>query len=351
MRVRSWIFLACVTLLMVCQSNPVYNGSVDIEEQLSVWQYLKTYSIYQDRVPADPMDSGSAIALLRAVNDSPYTFYPDSISYAAWVAELSETADPGFSYVDAVPVTDSTVVVVIREFSHDAYTDFLDKLPLVENYRYVVFDLRGNGGGELFATDSIIECILPFRCGYIMERYREYDSEKRRGYTVGWDTIWTQRPAHSAFEGKKFSVLMDRRTASASEIMAAALKDCASAYLVGERSYGKGIGQVRIPRTGRAMLSVTFMQIRGVSDRTGDYHRTGDYESSDKGIWPDPLPAEIELQGSVIRDPDIRDLFYAVRLLEESVTPLQLRNSFLIMKKGRSPEGLYVVSEPDPLGI
>ncbi|MFW5812964.1 MAG: S41 family peptidase [Fibrobacterota bacterium] len=343
MRIRFWIFLVCAATLLVCQSNPVYEGPVDIEEQLSVWQYLKTYSIYQDCVPSDPLDSGSAIALFRAVNDSPYTFYPDSVSYAVRVAELSGTADAGFSYVDAVPVTDSTVVVVIREFTQDAYSEFLDKLPILQNYPYIVFDLRGNGGGELFATDSVIECILPAGCGYIIERYREYDSGKRRGYTVGWDTIWTERPAHTAFEGKRFSVLMDRRTASASEIMAAALKDCASAYLVGDTSYGKGIGQVRIPRTGRAMLSITFMEIRGVSDRIGDYHKTG--------IRPDPVPSEMVIEGSGIRDSETRDLFYAVRFLEKSVHPLQIQTSFFNLRKTRSPEGLYIVSEPDPLGI
>ncbi|MFP4164231.1 MAG: S41 family peptidase [Chitinispirillaceae bacterium] len=342
---------AVVFLSLLCQRNPVYDGSVDIEEQMSVWQYLKTYSIYQDRVPDDPFEYSSAESLFEAVGDTSYTNYYNYVDDGVTASAARNTDDFRVVYYE---ITDSTVLVSIREFSDAAYSEFLDLLPLMEKYRNIVVDLRGNGGGDLHATDSIVECFLPARSGYIQTRYRDYSTKERSGYTVDWDTVWTARPAHAAFEGKNFSVLINRRTASASEILASALKDCAGAYLVGERSYGKGIGQVRIPRTGRRMLSITFMQIRGVSDRTGNYHRTDEYESSDKGLRPDTIPADTRISGVGIDDDQIREIYYAVKLLERSATVYEVRASvpgnLRWLNKSSSFNEMYIVSEPDPLG-
>jgi C-terminal processing protease CtpA/Prc len=61
--------------------------------------------------------------------------------------------------------------------------------------------------------------------------------------------------------------------------MVAALKDVAGATIVGSRSYGKGIGQIKIVRRDRNALQITYLQLQGISKRIGDYHH--------KGIDPD----------------------------------------------------------------
>ena len=69
---------------------------------------------------------------------------------------------------------------------------------------------------------------------------------------------------------------------SVSEILAVALKDCASAILVGSRSSGKGIGQVILQRNNRPALKITYLHL---SKSTGEYHEIG-------------LTPDVEINGS-----------------------------------------------------
>ena len=100
---------------------------------------------------------------------------------------------------------------------------------------------------------------------------------------------------------------MDGNSASASEILIAALKDCLGATLVGRRSYGKGIGQIKIFRRDRPGLQITFLQMQGVSKRIGEYHH--------RGIDPD-----IQTAGS---ETDAQVLLKAVQVHEPSATRLR----------------------------
>ncbi len=333
-RIFSTLF---ILLLFFCQNDPVYTGDRDIEEQESVWQYLKTYSIYQERVPENPFMFEDAKSLFRPINDSPYTWYPESLYIGSQAALYGEHGFGG-EIVKLDTITNATALLSISEFVPQTYTEFKQCLPELERFSNVIIDLRGNGGGHLWVTDSIIECILPEHCGYIMTEYREYDSGEKRGYTVEWDTLWTVRPVHPAFAGKKFAVLMNGYTASASEILASALKDCASAYLVGDTSYGKGIGQVHIPRRGRAMLSITFMKIASVNK--GNYHGVG--------IAPDPIPDSIRVMGVFASD---SSLYFAAKLLDPTVRPLDVRKFSYLHKSSVLHQGAFIQSEPDPLGF
>jgi C-terminal processing protease CtpA/Prc len=111
------------------------------------------------------------------------------------------------------------------------------------------------------------------------------------------------------FLNKRFAVLMDTLSASASEILAAALYEGKRATLYGTRTYGKGMGQIQLLRRTRRMLQITFLQLRGVSARIGDYHR--------HGIAPETVPDTVISEGSSL-DPVNRQIFYAVKLFEPS---------------------------------
>ncbi|MDR0982081.1 MAG: S41 family peptidase [Culturomica sp.] len=96
----------------------------------------------------------------------------------------------------------------------------------------LIFDLRGNGGGLLDQAVEIANFFLPqyskivYTKGRISQLYKEYYATK-----------------HPIVPDMPLAVLIDRNSASASEIVSGALQDYDRAVLIGERSLGKGLVQ------------------------------------------------------------------------------------------------------------
>ena len=353
------VFAAFVVPLFLYCIYPVYDGDEKaLEEQQSVWQYLNVFSIYQDRLPEDCGDYTPS-QLFNIISDTlkggRYTGYmrKERDGAVADIAASQANSDR------LLKITDSTAYIRISEFSEITLAHFNDWRRELERFPNIVIDLRDNGGGLLHVTDSIVGEFIPHNTGFIQTRYREYDQRKHHGVTVDWTE---RRSAKSSprLVGKNLSVIINTGSASASEILASALKDRAAANLIGlqdTRSYGKGIGQVTIPRSGRDMLIITFMQIRGVTDRTGDYHR--------KGIAPDEIPDMLrdEAQDSCLVEIDAtrrviaQTLYCAVKTLEKSAPSSKIKAAAETIERERAgvlplpkrPVGVYVEMEPDPL--
>jgi C-terminal processing protease CtpA/Prc len=337
---KNLAILTAFAALAISCAHPVYDGPLDLAEQQSVWQYLSVYSIYQEKLPDESGDL-TPTDLFRMIADTLRGAY-----YTSYTEERLTPADALASRAldnrdAAFKVTDSTVYLRLSEFSDITLAHFKAwRFDILRSSPYIVVDVRGNLGGNLAVTDSIVWDFLPAGSEFIRTRYREYDSRNRIGKTIEWTNLKSAKSP--GLEGKKISVIMDNWSASASEILASAFKDCLGAHLVGGRSYGKGMGQVIVPRMGRNTLSITFMQIRGVSERTGDYHR--------KGIAPDPVPGDIASQSAKQPDPD---LYVAVKLLEKSAPDAQItaaareiQNSGLLKKSAwRNPEAYLLVDE------
>lgn len=109
----------------------------------------------------------------------------------------------------------------------------------------VILDLRGNGGGLLSAAQSVSSLWL--KSGAVIV------SERTGGVTT--DTLRANGTA--VLEGVTTVVLVDANSASASEIVAGALKDNSAATLLGEKTYGKGSVQTVEDLTGGGQLKVT----------------------------------------------------------------------------------------------
>ena len=110
----------------------------------------------------------------------------------------------------------------------------------------VILDLRGNGGGYVDAAVSVASVWLPSGTTVVQER---------RGDKV----INTERASGEAIlKGVKTVVLVDGGSASASEIVAGALKDNGAATLVGTKTYGKGSVQEILTLSSGASLKVTI---------------------------------------------------------------------------------------------
>jgi len=121
-------------------------------------------------------------------------------------------------------------VVRISRFGED--TEGLARQAAAEfkaaNVSRVILDLRGNPGGLLGSSVDVASAWL--------EEGKTILQEKRGGEVI--ETYFAS--GNSVFNGVKTVVLIDGGSASASEIVAGALKDNKAAVLIGEESFGKG---------------------------------------------------------------------------------------------------------------
>lgn len=116
----------------------------------------------------------------------------------------------------------------ISKFNETAYEQFNQKLNKIEatGINSLIIDLRGNTGGFLSAATKISELFL--KKGEVI-----YSLNEQSGTKVTYDETEESR-------NYKVFVLVNESSASASEILAAALQDSYGALLVGTTTYGKG---------------------------------------------------------------------------------------------------------------
>ncbi len=132
---------------------------------------------------------------------------------------------------------------------HERTTDELDKAMdrLIDaGVRGLILDLRNNPGGLLHQSVRVAERFLPNRSMVVFTRGRH------RSQTMYFRThvngIWVKKP---------LIVLVNRGSASASEIVAGALQDLDRALIIGARTYGKGSVQTIIPLAEGAGVRIT----------------------------------------------------------------------------------------------
>lgn len=150
-------------------------------------------------------------------------------------------------------------------FSHTTAAEF--ETAVVElkrlGMRSLVIDLRGNPGGILDSAVKVAEKFLPAGSAIISERGRR-------------DTyIRTFRSANKDAETLPLVVLVDRHTASASEIVAGALQDNDRALILGETTFGKGLVQDVLPLPSGTGMTLTTARYYTPSGRSIQRNYTG----------------------------------------------------------------------------
>lgn len=155
-----------------------------------------------------------------------------------------------------IPTTDTELrkdgVFVIKLYNFSAvspnlFRDALRKFADSGSNK-LILDLRGNPGGYLDAAVDMASFFLPANKIIVRENYggkQPEDVHKSFGYNVFTDKL-------------KMAVLIDAGSASASEILAGALRDNGVAKLVGTKSFGKGSVQELIKLTPNTSLKVTI---------------------------------------------------------------------------------------------
>jgi carboxyl-terminal processing protease len=130
----------------------------------------------------------------------------------------------------------------------------------------LILDLRGNGGGDLHQTVQILGLFVPPGTAVVSVRERGKPEESLK-------TPDRQRRKRDY----PIAVLIDRNSASASELTAGALQDLKRATVIGEKSYGKGSVQNIVPMGGGTALRLTI----------ATYHTPSGNTPHLKGVEPD----------------------------------------------------------------
>lgn len=127
-----------------------------------------------------------------------------------------------------------------------------------QGMKQLILDLRGNPGGDLNATVKLLGFFLPAKTAVVTVRTRNPDD---------WETLATPENQRRKRD-YPITVLIDRMSASASELTAACLQDLKRATIVGETSFGKGSVQHIIPMENGTALRMTVATYHSPSGRT-----------------------------------------------------------------------------------
>tara|TARA_A100000164_G_scaffold355934_1_gene365005 strand:- start:43 stop:1179 length:1137 start_codon:yes stop_codon:yes gene_type:complete len=161
-----------------------------------------------------------------------------------------------------------------------------------QNLKAYILDLRNNPGGLLSQAIMISDFFLDN--GEIVSTKSRKSSENRKWFAKKGDLT----------NGKTLVVLINYGSASASEIVAGALKDHKRAIILGEKSFGKGSVQSIIPLKNKGAIRLTVAK----------YYLPSGKSISEVGVKPD---IEINEEGEEFRIKSETDnqLNYAIKLL------------------------------------
>jgi carboxyl-terminal processing protease len=171
---------------------------------------------------------------------------------------ISRDVIPVNSLEIAYMLDDQTGYVKINRFSARTHQEFMEAVhPLAEQgMKNLVLDLRGNPGGYLKEAVDILSQI--FTEGKLLV-YTQGRTEERYDY---------KSTGRAQFNIDKVAVLIDEGSASASEIIAGAVQDHDRGWLIGRRTFGKGLVQEQYPLSDGGALRLTVSRYYTPSGRS-----------------------------------------------------------------------------------
>lgn len=145
-----------------------------------------------------------------------------------------------------------TAVIEISKFQNETTKELKNALKQAKNdkVKNVVFDLRNNPGGLLEEVVNSVNLFVDKNKPVI---YLETKDDKPQA-------VKTENNKMKGLEDMNFSVLVNKGSASASEIFAGALQDYNIAEILGTTTFGKGIGQVHQEFNDTSILKYTNMK-------------------------------------------------------------------------------------------
>ncbi len=225
------------------------------------------------------MDLDEAVSLMRGKVGDPVTIY---VERSGWSAPKAFTIVRGRIKVDPVKgelLNDGVGYLKIQSFHQNVADDMNALLEDFQqqtnnNLRGLVLDLRNNPGGYLNQAIKVSDRFI--RSGVLVATVEGAERTREENHAKSRNTLTTI----------PIVVLVNGNSASASEIVAGALRNQSRAIIVGERSFGKGSVQHLYGNPDDSRLKLTVAQ----------YLTPGDQSIQSVGIPPDIL-----LQPSIIR--------------------------------------------------
>jgi carboxyl-terminal processing protease len=162
--------------------------------------------------------------------------------------------------LDAAIMLDKEVgYVKLNRFAETTYDEFMKGLQTLKSQgmKRLILDLRNNPGGYMEQAIQIADEFLSAgkKIVFTKGRVTQYDGE------------YFARP-NGRYETDALIVLIDRGSASASEIVAGAVQDWDRALIVGETSFGKGLVQLQFPLNDNSALRITTSRYYTPSGRS-----------------------------------------------------------------------------------
>ena len=213
----------------------------------------KTISIVRDTVKLEDRATQSQII---NINNTSGNFDIGIIEIPAFYMDFEgyRARDPNYRS------TSKDVFKIVNEFKANNSVDG------------IVLDLRGNGGGALFEATSLTDLFINY--GTVVQ----IKDASGRIYK-------NNRAKRRAIYDKPLLVLIDRLSASASEIVAGALQDYRRAIVVGTQSYGKGTVQ-----------DISPVKLGQMKQTVSKFYRVSGESTQSRGVVPDiSLPSIIRI--------------------------------------------------------
>ena len=165
---------------------------------------------------------------------------------------------PIYSVGAATMIDDETGYILLRRFSAttiDEVNKAIDKLDS-QNFKKLVFDLRGNSGGFLEQAAAVSNLFISTRDTLVYTKGKISDANQ----------AFISEP-HKGRNDFSLIILINRGSASASEIVSGAVQDLDRGLIVGETSFGKGLVQRQLPLEGGSAIRITMARYYTPSGR------------------------------------------------------------------------------------
>lgn len=245
-----------VRVVRTLPDNPAREAGILAGDILYKVDGEEVYSLTAEEIATKvrgPEGSEVKITIVRDSKEKEFTLKRESINNVSADLTYLDTDNDGKSDTAYILTTrfDTDTGTKIREFAQSFSKDGIKK---------VILDLRDNGGGYTSAAKDLL------------------------GLWIDGDVVYTQKTGGSSqnfyaarsqaiLANMKTVVLVNDATASASEIVAGALKDYGKATIVGTTTYGKGVVQSLIDLSNNSLLKVTsahwYTPKGGSIDKTG----------------------------------------------------------------------------------
>jgi len=146
--------------------------------------------------------------------------------------------------LEGIPFIRVTEYKIRTNNTNGTYAEFKEVLKEIEGAKTAIIDIRGNPGGNIDHCSAMAAELVPLESELVYDVYHHYD--ERRGNVI--DTVHDFARNYLKTPGAgvniKWIILMNRGSASCSERFTAAVKyNRRETVIIGQTSYGKGIGQ------------------------------------------------------------------------------------------------------------